>query len=522
MTDEVRDATGDDETDLAAELATVMALRRSLGAQLASYRIATGVSQPQLGRALGKTRSMISRIENGNRRMPAALWRIADDLCHAHGVLVAEHSKLVDAEQAYRAHRRLHRRQAREQRQRQTRAPAPAPLISPTVLLKTGDDAWPQITLIALTGGCEKLAEELMAVVPRLVHALGRRDSMHLTGSILAAVGLSDLTTDEYARLAQAADSPSQVDAQIVQHLATMLARAKRLEDTLGPCQVFETVSAQHRLLHHLLKGGCPEQLRKPMNLVDSAMASALGNYLINMGHLEESRRYLEHARKTAHDAGSPALAAYAAAQMSFAAFEQGDIPAALDSAAVARSLAARTDDSRLKAFAEKRAASAYALDGQYGLSMTAYDRAHNFLTTAQGSARESPAYWVHHGSVDSGRGRSLSQLGKTKEALEAASTALAQYDPAYVGRYTLCQVRFGHALVLSSDITEAARVLGEAAPQAHLYPKLSAEFHTVRALLQPWVQTQAVTRLDDQLRTYGLLPTTTPKPGASAEKTSP
>ncbi|MBV9139819.1 MAG: hypothetical protein JO115_02655, partial [Pseudonocardiales bacterium] len=68
-------------------------------------------------------------------------------------------------------------------------------------------------------------------------------------------------------------------------------------------------------------------------------------------------------------------------------------------------------------------------------------------------------------------------------------------------------QVRLGHALVLSHDITEAARVLGNAALQAHLHPRLTAEFHTARALLQPWAHTHAVTTLDDQLKAHGLMP---------------
>ncbi|MBV9140590.1 MAG: helix-turn-helix domain-containing protein, partial [Pseudonocardiales bacterium] len=466
MTEEVRDTVGDDEADVAAKLATVMALRRSLGAHLASYRTTAGVSQPQLGRVLGKTRSMISKIENGIRGLPAALWRIADDVCHAEGELVAEHSELVHAERDYRAHRQAHRRNTQ---QRQTRAPAPLlphwpALVSPVVLLRHGDDPWPRITVVTLGGGCGKLAEELMTVMIKLVRALGRRDAMYLSGSILAAAGLTELNPEEYTRLAQAVESPSRVDPQVVHNLATMLAQSKRLEDTLGPCQVFETVAAQHRLLHRLQAGDCPEQFRRPLNLIDSNMASALGGYLLNMGHPDESRSYCQHARKAAHDAGSAALAAYAAANTSFAAFELGDTPAALDNAAVARSLAARTNDPRLKALVEQAAAGAYALNGQYELSMTAYDRAHDFLTSARASAPESPAYWVHHGSVDSPRGRSLSRLGKPQEALQAASTALARYDPTYVGGYTLCQVRLGHALVLSHDITEAARVLGNAA----------------------------------------------------------
>ena len=200
-----------------------------------------------------------------------------------------------------------------------------------------------------------------------------------------------------------------------MQNLAAMLAYCKRLEDKLGPCQVFDTVVAQHRLVHRLLDNDCPNQLRRPLNLVDSNIASALGGYLVDMGRPDEGRGYFEHARKAAHDAGNTAYAAYAAANISFTAFERADTPTALDTAAAARSLAARTDDLRLKAFAEEQAAAAYALDGQYGPYMLAYDRAHDFLANATVPATDSPAYWVHHGSIDSQRSLLLSQLGKPR-----------------------------------------------------------------------------------------------------------
>jgi len=493
----------------AAAQAKLQALRRSLGAQLATYRTAAGISQPQLGHALDRTRSMISKVEHGTRTLPAVLWRIADDLCRAEGVLVAEHSVLAQAERDYRDQCRTHRRHAQGQQTPTQALPAWPAFVSPVVLLRNGYGAWAQTTLVNLSGGCGKLAEELMAVVTRLVRAVGRRDAIRLAGSVLAAAGLSGLDTDEYTRLAQALETPRRVDAQVVQNLAAMLAYCKRLEDKLGPCQVFDTVVAQHRLVHRLLDNGCPNQLRRPLNLVDSNIASALGGYLVGMGHPDEGRGYFEHARKAAHDAGNPVCAAYAAANTSFAAFERADTPTALDSAAAARSLAARTDDPHLKAFAEQMAAGAYALDGQCGPSMTAYDRAHDFLTNANGNPPDSPAYWVHHGSIDSGRGRLLSRLGKPKEALDAANAALAQYDPAYVGRYTLCQVRLGYALVLCKDITEATRVLGDAAAHAHLYPRLTAELHTARALMKPWENTHALKTLAAQLHACGF----TPKP---------
>lgn len=502
----------DDAGDLAADQVRLESLRCGLGARLATYRTAAGISQPQLGQALGRTRSMISKIEHGTRGLPVMLWRIADDLCRAEGVLVAEHSALAAAEQDYRDRCRTHRRQAQVRQAgaqaRRQALPAWSALVSPVVLLRSGDDAWSQTTLVTLSGGCGKLAEELMQVVSRLVRSLGRRDAICLAGSVLTAAGLCGLDADEYTRLARAVDSPCRVDAQVVENVAVMLASCKRLEDKLGPCQVFDTVVAQHRLVHRFLdEGGCPDQLRRPLNLIDSNIASTIGGYLVDMGHLNEGRGYFEHARKAAHDARSPVYAAYAAANTSFTAFERADTPTALDTAAAARSLAARTDDLRLKAFAEEQAAAAYALDGQYGPCMLACDRAHDFLATATVPAIDSPAYWVHHGSIDSQRSLLLSRLGKSKEALDAATTAQAHYDPTYVGRCTLCQVRLGYALVLSKDITEATRVLGDAATHAHLYPRITAELHTTRALMQPWENTHAVTTLDAQLEACGLMP---------------
>jgi hypothetical protein len=101
-----------------------------------------------------------------------------------------------------------------------------------------------------------------------------------------------------------------------------------------------------------------------------------------------------------------------------------------------------------------------------------------------------------------------LCLLDKPREAVDAASNAKARYDRTYVGGYAHCQVRLGHALVLSKEITEAAHVLRDATNQASLSPRLTAELHTARALLQPWENTPAIKTLDTQLEAYGLIPT--------------
>ncbi|MEO7195038.1 MAG: hypothetical protein ABIZ05_09465, partial [Pseudonocardiaceae bacterium] len=212
------------------------------------------------------------------------------------------------------------------------------------------------------------------------------------------------------------------------------------------------------------------------------------------------------------HEARNPASAAYAACSASYAAFLSGDTPTALDTAAAARSLAARTDDTRIKARAELQAAGAYALDGQHGPCMAACALAQEFLASATAGAPESLAYWLHEGTLDGDRSTFLIMLGKPRQAVEAATNALARYDHTpYVHYYAHCEVRLGKALVLAKEIHEAARVLGDAASLAHLSARLTAELHTTRALLQPWENTHAVTTLDAQLETYRLRPTTAP-----------
>jgi hypothetical protein len=354
-----------------------------------------------------------------------------------------------------------------------------------------------------------------MQVMTRLVQTLGRRGAIRTLGSVLAALGLSGvLDPDEHTRLAPAVACPSRVDTQVINSLAVTLAHCKRVEDKLGPAAVMDTVTAQHHLVRHLLTGGCPDRLRQPLSIVDSTMASAIGGYLIDMGNHSLAQHYFQHARKAGHDARNPACAAYAAANASFAACLRRDTAAGLDTAAAARSLAARTDDAQLKALVEQMAAGAYALDGQYGPCMAACARAHEFLASSNGSPPESLAYWVHHGALDSNRSTLFSLLDRPRQAVEAALTAQAQFDRTHVQRYTRCQIRLGHALILDKEINEAARILGDAASHAHLSPRLTQELYAARALLQPWATTPAVKTLDDQLKAYGLLPTMAPRPG--------
>ncbi|MGH3756045.1 MAG: hypothetical protein ACRDRP_25865, partial [Pseudonocardiaceae bacterium] len=444
------------------------------------------------------------------------LWKITDEVCHAEGALVSEHTALARAEQDYRGRWRAHQRQARQAAAQPDADALRASPASHTAGVRGpggGHDPWPGAMVDSA------LAEELMQVVTRVARSLGRRDAMRVVSWVLAAVGLSGLDTDECTRVAQALDAPQRADAHVVNNLATTLAHCRRQEDALGPCEVLDTVLAQRRIVRHLLEGGCPDGLRTPLNTLDSSMATAIGGYLIDMGQPDGARRYFERARRAGHDARNPACAAYAAAWATDAAILRGDTLTALDTAAAARSLAARTDDAQLKAFVEQVAAGAYALDGQYGPYLAACERARGFLASGNGCAPSSLAYWFHEGALDNHRRESLLLLGKPSQAVEAATSALARFDHTpYVHYYAHCEVKLGNVLVISKEIPEAARVLGDAASLASLSPRLTADLHATRALMQPWAGTHAVTTLDAQLEAYGLRPPAAPgrQPGSS------
>lgn len=495
--------------NITTDRARLDALRLHLGTQLATHRRAAGISQPELATALGKTRSMVSKVEHGQRGMPAEQWRLADDLCHAQGALVAGHTELMQADQEYRDHCQAQRRalrQAAAQTELDALQACPAPhrhqVSGPHQL--GGPAARPHLALFS-----GELAEELMQVVRRLVKALPRREAMQVASWALAAVGLTGLDTDEHTRVAQAMAAPHRVDEQVIENLATTLASCKRLQDKLGAAEVVDTVVALHNVVHHLLAGGCPERLRRPLLVVDSKMAAAIGMYMIDMGNHGAAQRYFQQARIAGHDARSATCAAYAAANMSWSAFLRGETHTALDASAAARSLAAGTDDAQLKALAEQRAAGAYALNGQYGPCQAAYARAQKLLADGDIPVPHSLAYWVHDGTLGSGLTVFLSALGRPKQAVEAAHNALARYDRFYVHQYAECTVRLGNALVLCEEIDEAARVLADAASVASQSPsrRLLGEIRDARAHLQPWQATQAVKTLDAQLQACGLAP---------------
>ncbi len=464
-----------------------------LGQRLAASRRAARLSQTALGGLIGCVRSTVSHIERARRRSDRTFWRLADQHCRADGALLATYGALAAAEVDYLARCEVQQAQAELDRLMASRAPAGppgGPLDPNTVEAGTELDG----------------SGELLRLIERLARLIDRRKLLRLMRWATATAAGGLISLDEWDRLAAVFETPRRVDAQTIDSLSTFLRHCKHHGDALGPSMVHGTVLDQHGIVRRLLPE-CPAPLRPRLLSLHSDIAATIGDYLVDLNNHDRAQHYYRDARIAGHQAGDRVRAAYALSEASHAAYLRGETCIAVDTAAAARNLTARTDDALLKALADQVAAAAHALDGQQAACLAAHARAREGLAAAVPGV-ESPAYWVAAGTIDSQLSDDLAQLGRPREALRAAQAAVARFDPSLRGMHARCQVRLATALALCEEIGEAARVLGAAASTASASPspRLTADLRASRAQLQPWQGTHAVKTLDAQLEACGFL----------------
>jgi DNA-binding XRE family transcriptional regulator len=362
----------------------------------------------------------------------------------------------------------------------------------------------------------DRLRDQLKNVFGEWIYTMNRRKLLWLLGwaaatvaaapvrdlGWMAAFPVSSLPTDEQERFAKAMALPSRVDAQVIDHIETMLQHCKRQEDALGPRAVLQTVLAQRQLVYSLLDD-CPVALRPRLLSVYSSMSSSVGTYCFDLDDVAGAMHYGDQARAAAQEARNIELAIYALCNMSYFASQHGKVHAGIDFAAAAHSLTGKTDDVLLQVCAAERTASAYGFDGQYTECMTAFDRALAGLAVpADQRAPESPVYWFNEGLVASKQSECLLRLGKPAEAAASASRGLQLFDPSFTHGLAYCTTRLGTAYLLSGDVEEAARVIGEGGLLAAQIQstRLTNEVRAARGRMEPWRDTSAVKALDERL----------------------
>jgi len=356
----------------------------------------------------------------------------------------------------------------------------------------------------------EQLREQLRAFLWEWANTMERREHLRQLGWVattVAAAQLTSLNPDEQERLAKVVAVPSRVDGPAIDHIESIIQDCKRQEDALGPHAVLHTVLAQRELVDSLLDE-CSTELRPRLLSLYSSMSSSIGFYFFDLEDVASAMHYCDQARDAAQGAHNNELAIYALCNMSYFSSWQGKAHAGIDFAAAAQSLAGETDDVLLQACVAERAASAYAIDGQYKKSMAECDRALAGLALPVDQRNpESPAYWYYEGLIASQQSDCLLRLGRPAEAVASGERGLHLFDSSFVGSLAFCTLRLGTARLLSGEVEEAARLVGEGALLAtrNRSARLTGEVKAARRRMQPWHYTPAVKELDEKLRGIGL-----------------
>ncbi|HKR48986.1 MAG TPA: helix-turn-helix transcriptional regulator [Pseudonocardiaceae bacterium] len=515
-------------------------MRLALGQQLAASRQAAELGQQQVGRKTGYSRSSVAKAESGRQLLTRDFWTTADKLLNADGALLTSYEQVRAAKEEHEAKSReaalaqaYAEAKAKAQELRATSTPAEAQngnglvvptgqevlagLVSSVGAELAGSLAGPLLHVAFLSNANqalstewrEQLREQLQIFLREWANTVERREHLRLLGWMAASVAASPmlgLDGDEQERLARIIALPSRVDEQSIGHIETILQDCKRQDDTFGPYAVLYTVIAQREWVDSLLDE-CSDELRPRLLSVYSSMSTSIGSYLFDLGDVAGAMYYCEQARAAAQEARNTALAIYTLCTMSFFASWQGKAHAAIDLTAAARSLTTKTDDHLLRACAAAECGVAYAVDGQYKEAMTAFDQAsvRLALPAAQRSP-ESPVYWLHEGLVASRQGDCLIRLGKPVEAISAAERGLQLLDSSFVRQLAFCNLSLGAGRLLSGEVEEAARVIGEGALLAtkNRSARLTREVKAVRGRLQPWHNVPAVKELEEGLRGMG------------------
>jgi hypothetical protein len=361
------------------------------------------------------------------------------------------------------------------------------------------------ITQVILAEWEDRLYEQLKHVFGDWVPTVNRRELLRLlkwAATTFAAAHVSGLNPDEQERVAKAIAVPSRVDAQVIEHIESILQHCKRQEDALGPQAVLHTVLAQRQLVDALLRE-CPDSLRPRLLSVYSSMSTSVGGYFLDLGDAARGMHYKDQARAAAQEARNTELAIYALCTMSYYASLQGKAHTGIDLAAAAQNLTAQSDDHLLRACVAVEFGMAYAVDGQYGDCMAAFDRALDGLAIAEGQrSSESPVYWFHEGLVASLQSDCLLRLGRPAAAAASAERGLQLFDTSLISDMAFCTLHLGTARLRCGEVEEAARVIGDGAVLASQSPsvRLMREVRAARERLEPWRDTRAVRELDERV----------------------
>ncbi len=356
--------------------------------------------------------------------------------------------------------------------------------------------------------------QQLVDLFTTWARMMNRRAALHTLHALgwaatAAAAGLDahSLTPDDQQRLAAAIQTPSRVDATVLEHLEQVLSHCVQLQNKgLGPQAVLSTVLAQRHQTADML-GECPPDLRPRLLSLYADQSRVAGWLSSDLNDFYGAAYYYEQARTAAHEAQDSVLSSRVLSHLSQLATWQQRPRVGIDHAVAAQNWAKHTDEPLLRAWAADVTAQAYAQDGQQKACLAELNDANSGFVAGTGKPSQVPCYddeGLHAGI----RAGCLLQLNRPTDAAQAAERSLTTLDRTYVRDVASTTVDLGLARLECGDLDHAAATLEQAADLVvqNRSLRLARKISSVRARMQPWQDSRAVTQLDQRLRAHRLV----------------
>lgn len=353
-----------------------------------------------------------------------------------------------------------------------------------------------------------------------LVDSMNRRDLfklLGLTASTPFVVSiLENLNLDEQERVFRAVSMPERVDAQVIDHIDSIIYSSYVNDSRLGPQSAFHTVLAQQGVLRQMM-ADCPDALRSRLVSVLSNALRICGWLTFNSGDMPQALQYYEQARTFAHDAQDVQMAAFVLTNMSHVAVWSNKPETAVDYSVAAVNWAEREDNPALGAFVSDMAAIAFSATGDYETAMRHLEKTPKYYLPRIPESRPSPPspfYHYNEALHTARRGECLLNLGRTSDAISIIDDSLKKYERrrhdniSNMRNIAVGKLELSTAHVTAGDIDACVDVLMSVSEitRENRSNRIVNRMRSIREELQPWQSEPVVKNLDEQFRDYGIL----------------
>ncbi len=262
----------------------------------------------------------------------------------------------------------------------------------------------------------------------------------------------------DWARLADAARRPSQLNRAVVDDLELITDRQRRLYHELSSAEMMVHVQAHAGLLVSLLDSAASDSLRRRAASAAAEAAGFAAWLWYDLGDLYTMSHYYRQAARAITESSDTALRSYILGYQGLVARAQGRPKSALGLFDQARQSAQRSASDSTRSWLTVLAAGALARVGRSREALAALDAARSLLAD-QDSRTDEWMYDFDEGSLAAHAGTCLVTVGRPESAAAAFTDALRLLPPSCERRGAEIQVGLAAARLASGEVEEAQRL---------------------------------------------------------------